>query len=499
MEKTDIKNYLKNKYLLLNAIHSQIFKLSKKEKNNSKSSEIIPNQIEDNILIKYLENPYLLFSDNNNLINFMTQLSNYIKEKENILFPFLNACPTLVKAYIQSDLDEEKLGEYKYMKVFNSLIKTSFISKENLFPIYSFFSNLFLDIATIKEDDIRLRKIIKIIDLWLIFYSFDKDGVNGEEKNEFKESSICFLGGSLTIHLKEDISIEKKIIDIKINLLRNDYMNLIKEENSFLRINNCVLIAYKDLQKYIKDKVYSITIIIEYKKITIYFNYTDPNGNDKQKNSKNKEKIKTFSKSMNIPKIKDIIFLDNFYGEVNLIVITFKKVINKKETEVYFENVYKPFLETNSGYLKKENEQFSINKDFEQSSGSIKKQNKINMSLKITDKNFTKVNYINYADSDFNIVEYFGTEAQLLPFIYIIQKLFINNNIKKINNENKNKICFIFLDRISQGFFNCILYNKYSIKIIKKYFLFVYSILLEVVKTYNKIHLLVKNKHAYFV
>ena len=110
----------------------------------------------------------------------------------------------------------------------------------------------------------------------------------------------------------------------------------------------------------------------------------------------------------------------------------------------------------------------------------------MNILLKITDRNFAKVNYINYGDENFNIVEYFGNPVQILPFAYIIQKLFINDNIKVINGEDKNKVCFIFLDKILNGFCNCILYSNYNNKIIKKYFLFVYSIILEIVIAYNK-------------
>ena len=480
MEKTDKKNYFKNNYLLLNSIHDQINILSKKDKNDSESNNILQNPINDNIFIKYLHNNNILF-DKTNLINFIVQLYNYSKNNESIIFPFLNVCPLLVKAYIESDLDEEKIGEYKYMNIFKILTKSSFINKESLFPIYSFFSNIFSDITKIKEDDIRLKKLIKIADLWLTFYSFN---TKEKPKNEYKESSICFLGGSLNLYFKEEITTENKIIEIKINFLRNDYINFIKEENSFLQINKLVLITYKDIQKYIKDKFYSITILIEHKKISISFNYTEHSSKEQQKCNKNKDKIKTLVKSLNITKIKNIIFLDNFYGEVDLVEVTLKKIY-KKQVEIYLENVYKPFLETNLGYLRKDNDStLSLNREYE-SSGSFKKPNRINLSLKITDKKFTKVNYINYGDNEFNIVEYFGNVVQLLPFSYIIQKLLINNNVKIINNENKNKICFIFLDKISQGFFNCILYNNYSTKIIKKYFLFVYSIILEIVKSYN--------------
>lgn len=277
----------------------------------------------NNIFMQYLHNKNKFFDDKANIINFILQLYHFSKYNENIIFPFLNVCPSLVKAYIESDIDEDKIGEYKYINIFNFLTKSSFVSKESLFPIYSFFSNIFSEIETIKEDDIGLKKLIKIVDLWLIFYSFDS-----KDKNEYKESSICFLGGSLTFHFREDVSPENKIIEIKINFLKNEYFNFIKEECSFIKINNIILITYKDIQKYLKDKIYSLIIVIEYKKITLSFNYTDHSSNEQNKSNKNKDKIKTLVKSLNFPKIKDIIFLDNFYGEVKLITINFKKIIN---------------------------------------------------------------------------------------------------------------------------------------------------------------------------
>ena len=486
MDKTDIKKYLNKKYLLLNSIHNQLGLLSKKDKNITESSNENLNEInKDNVFIKYLQDPNILYNNKTDLINFINELKLFLNDNENIIFPFLDACPKLVKAYIQSDLDEEKLGEYNYINIFRDLIKSSFINKENLFPIYSFFSEVFTDIKNIKEYDIRLRKLIKIVDLWLIFYSFNKFDINGKEKiNEYKQSSICFLGGSLTILLREEVSPDNKVIEIKVDFLRNEYMNFIKEENSFLKINNNTLITYKDIKNYIQDNVYSLTIIIENKNISINFNYTKP-PDDKNKSSKTKSKNKLFSKKVNFSRIRDIIFLDNYYGEVKFIQVTFKRMANKRQSEIIFENIYLPFLETSSGYLKKDNEPNPLFKDNDILSGNIKKPPKNNMMLKITNKNFTKVNYINYGDSEFKIVEYLGNVVQLLPFSYIIQKLLINDSVKKINGENKNKICFIFLEKISQGFFNCLLQSKYNTKIIKKHFLFAYSIFLEIVKTYN--------------
>ena len=96
---------------------------------------------------------------------------------------------------------------------------------------------------------------MKIVDLLLIFYFLNKN----DSKNEYKESSICFFWVSLSMLFREEISLENKNIEIKIDFLRNEYMNFIKEEDLLLKINNIVFIIYKDIQKYISDKFYSLT------------------------------------------------------------------------------------------------------------------------------------------------------------------------------------------------------------------------------------------------
>ena len=469
---------INTKYLLLNTLHSKLDNLSQSNENSFQSGNKTQNEnIENNILIKYIQDPNILFADKSNFINCINELDSFLDNNETIIFPFLDICPKLVKAYIQYDLDEEKIEEYKYMHIFGKLVKNSFISKENLFPIYSFFSGIFSDVMSLKENDLRLKKLIKIIDLWQIFYTFitnDTDIFKLEKKNKYNQSSICFLGGSLTFYLREEISPEKTNIEIEVDFLKNEYFNLIPEENSFLKINNSILIKYKDIQNYINEKVYSLNIIIEPKVININFNYSDI-SDDVLGLNKGEDEIKTFSKMVKLPAIREIIFLDNFYGEVKSI-----RICLKKKSENIFENIYEPFPCTTSGFLSKDIEPSTKEKD------KNKKKNKYNILLKITNKNFTKVNYINYGDRQFNIVDYLGGVKQLLPFVYIIQKLFINDDVKKINNENKNKICFIFMEKVSVGFFNCLLYKKYNSIIIKKYFLFVYSIILEIVKTYNE-------------
>ena len=350
---------INTKYLLLNALHNKLDFISQNNENSFKSGNEIQNEYnENNILIKYIQDPNILYADKTNFINCINELNSFFDNNETIIFPFLDISKKLVKAYIEYDLDEEKIEEYKYMQIFEKLIRNSFISKENLFPIYSFFSGIFSDVMSLKENDLRLKKLIKIIDLWQIFYTFinnDNDIVQKEKKFKYNQSSICFLGGSLTFYMRDEISPEKTIIEIEIDFLKNEYFDLIQEKNSFLKINNNILITYIDIQNYIKEKVYSLSIIIESKTISINFNYSD-NSNDDDLMRKDNKKIKTFSKQVKLQEIREITFLDNFYGEVKLITITLRKIINKNKSDYLFENVYQPFPSTISGFLSKDTE-----------------------------------------------------------------------------------------------------------------------------------------------
>ena len=73
MEKTDVKNNIKKNYLLLYSIHNEIDYLSKKDKNNIKLPDNLQNQNLTNhandIIIKYLRDNNIIFTDKTNLIN----------------------------------------------------------------------------------------------------------------------------------------------------------------------------------------------------------------------------------------------------------------------------------------------------------------------------------------------------------------------------------------------------------------------------------------------
>ena len=122
---------INTKYLLLNTLHNKLDFLSQNNENSFQSENKIQNEYsENNILIKYIQDPNILFQDKSYFINCINELNSFLDNNETIIFPFLDICQKLVKAYIQYDLDEEKIEEYKYMHIFEKLVKNSFISKD---------------------------------------------------------------------------------------------------------------------------------------------------------------------------------------------------------------------------------------------------------------------------------------------------------------------------------------------------------------------------------
>ena len=105
------------------------------------------------IYIKYLENPNIIFQnkgDIHNLKLMFNELKKDIEDGYNILFPFIDICPNLIKAYIESDIDDINfeneiiplLSESTYIKTIIELKNNFFINKEVLFPIMKMILNL---------------------------------------------------------------------------------------------------------------------------------------------------------------------------------------------------------------------------------------------------------------------------------------------------------------------------------------------------------------------
>lgn len=436
------KKNSKLKFEILTALHNHIEYLSKIVGSPINTAKKIKSK---HMIIKSVNEQSVLYNDKKNLINTINELKLFTKDRDNIIFPFLDILPSLIYSYIQSDLDEGKIDKFEYISFFSHFIANSFIDKNCLGSIYSFFSGIFSDIKTMKEKDSRLPKLIKAMELWLNFFTF-------RDKKEYAESTICFLGGNMNLNFQEKISLLNNTIEIKIVFSRNEYITLIDKNDCFLNINHKTLVTYKDIQNYIKKRFDTLIYVIQMGKIFIYF------GNNES----------FFEKDYDKTDISDIYFLQKFYGQVKLICVNIKALNDNKEIENCYENIYRPLLLSELGEFRNDN-----------TSSTIK------LTLKINDKNYTKINYINHGDSNFNIVEYMGNIKSFLPFAYIIKNLFTNNDIKKIGKESKNKICFILLSKIFKGIFNCIFLNNYDKVDIRKYLLFIYSISPEIINAYN--------------
>ena len=171
----------KNKFFSkIELIYDYMNSKNKKQTNDDNINVIIINinylkVQERNIYIKYLNNPDIIFLEkgdinNMNLNLFFKELDSNIKAGSNILFPFLDIFPNLIKAYIDSDLDDinfeekESVSKSNYIKIFSQLKCNLFVNKEILFPIYDYFSNLYdMVIETQKNDLKKLKKNNSII------------------------------------------------------------------------------------------------------------------------------------------------------------------------------------------------------------------------------------------------------------------------------------------------------------------------------------------------
>jgi hypothetical protein len=183
-----------------------------------------------NILQDFFNEPTII-NNKQNLISLIDELATQLELGNNILIPFLDIFPNLIKSYINSDLDEGK--ELKYIKIFNLLKINSFINRENLYPIYEYFSDIYYDMKIIKDGDERLTKFNKVFELWKIFYDFD---IRSEEIKDFNKSSICLLGAGLQVKSINEINFNNDLtLKITINFL--DFLKFYKNNNNLILLS----------------------------------------------------------------------------------------------------------------------------------------------------------------------------------------------------------------------------------------------------------------------
>ena len=410
------------------------------------------NKNENNIFLQFLDDPNIINKEEF-LIKFINEMINQLKLGNNIIIPFLDICPTLIKAYINSNLDEEK--ELKYIEVFKLLKINSFISREYLLPIYDYFSDLFYIMNEMNEGNKLLNKFNKVFELWKIFYDLD---INENELKYFNTSSYCFIGGGLECQLPNKLKIINnctlKVIihfinyyDFNKNLIifecNNNNIPLIIENNKVLdSINN-------------KNKsINRMTLILKKDGIEIKLEINNKDENNKISIIKKEFKTK-------LDEINKFFILKNFFGQIKYIEILYST--NNKENNIINE-FFRPYILNDNGYL-----YHNFVKD--------------NISIKIINQNLVKDNYINYIDKNLNLCEYFGGLIPFIPFISLINGINKNNSIKNICEIERKTFMSIIFYNIFYSFLKIIKrYFDYFSNYIKKYDIFVLYLLLKIDK-----------------
>ena len=425
----------------------------------------------NNIYIKYLENKNIIYQskgdiNNENLKSILNEMNLDIENSNSILFPFIGDLHNLVDAYIESDLDDinqekDNISESNYLQIFSKLKNNIFISKLAIFPIYNYFSNLYdtlINIDDLKiEDELFFKKLNKIIKLFEIFYERNTDHKN--------ISSICFIGGSINIEFDDEFKFDdNQQIDIIIDVLNSDYIAQLNDNSNLLKVGEKE-IKYKVLKINIKkEKLKTIEVHIQANNIFIKFFF-------------DKEEV-SFNQKIKLKEIKTISLLEEFYGQISSIEV----VIGKDKNRIKYK--FLPISIRNEKYI------YYIDKTVEDNKKST--LDIIIPKIKLSNNNLVNVNYINYNDTSFDIIDYFGGVIQLLPFYRILKILNTNSDIKPTESfENFNKSIFMKYENaykeIINDFFNhlikIILNKLYSskkrIKIFKKYACFIFYLILD--------------------
>ena len=418
--KNEFNEKSQNNFLKCKSIHDYFVHLKDKSINNNYKKN------NNNIYIDYLEKPSIIFQDkgddnNKNLKLLFNELNKDMDDGNNILFPFLDVCPNLVKAYIQSDLDDinnenddvnASVSKSIYLKTFEKLKNNCFISKEILFPIYDYFSNLYdiiIDTKEIKEKDIiSFKKFNKMIKLFEIFYDTDID------KNKRNKSSFCLIGNFISILFNQPVQLsEINQINININFLNSDFIKYLNNDLILIQINE-KKIKNNDLMYNIKKNLNLETIkfIINKNKITTDYTFN------------NKDNV-SISESAELEDLEYILLFEDFYCQISSIDIVIDKDINKLK--------YK-FLPVS---IRDNNKIYYFNKNITNDDNN--KNKNIIPDIIIGNQHLANVNYINYNDDKLDIIDYFGGIIQFLPFYRIVKNLKVIFNEEEKIKENKNK------------------------------------------------------------
>ena len=482
-----------NNQMILSTNFKKYIELTMKNSNEpliNDQKDTINNNI--NILGQFIDDPNIM-SNQPSLELFITELIKQLKFGNNIIIPFLDLCPSLIKSYIDNNLDEG--SELKYIEIFNLLKMNTFISREYLYPIYEYFSDIYYSMNEFeeirkklkesnkedtddkleifkKEIDDKLKKFNKVFELWKIFYDFN---IKKNELTDFNSSSYCLLGGCLYANLEKEILLSKATLTITIYLLKNMIIDVNNDLILFRLENDSNFdIKFSEIEKKLKGKnVKIINLIFKSKKVIIQIR--------EKENSKDFIEIKL---KKDIKVIKNFYLLENFYGQIKRIEINLsQKEKNNKET-ILIDKRFEPFILDDEGNL-----YFNPN-----SEKNIEKEI-INIKINEVNKNLVKSNYINYLESDFELIQYFGGFSPFVPFCSLINGLFTNEKIISINEVDRKTYMKRFLNGILYSLFKMIQrfqenYQKkhsssdklkrFIKKYIQKYNIFAFSLILQI-------------------
>ena len=435
----------KNEKTNLNDLFKYINKKVKEKENENQK-----------ILQQFTIDPTTL-NNEKNLILFIEELIKQLKLGNNILIPFLDICPILLRSYIESNLDEEK--DLKYIEIFKLLKINSFISREWLLPIYEYFTDIFYVMNDIEESDKRLQKFNKVFELWKIFYDFE---INKNDIKDLNISSYCFSGGSLKVLLSKKILFTNNSFDIEINFLNETYFdfnkNLILFEND--DNENHIKIENTQIEDLIRDKnINQINFKISKYLIKIIIEINDGITIEKKV-------------ECNLNSINQFYLLKNYYGQIKNIKIKYQ---SDDHGEKEINEIFEPCLLNDSGYLyqKTNKEKFDDN--------NLPNEKKEEFaSIFISNQNLAKVNYINYLDKTFNLCKYFGGVIPFIPFIPLINGLYNNTKINSINGINKKYFLIKIIYNTIYIFLEIKEKNYNNPEEIKKYDLFVFNMIIQI-------------------
>ena len=429
---------------------------------NNKNTKIEDN---DNILIKYLKNPDIIRDSKNDyffLNLFIKELLNQIENNNNIILPFIEPTFDLIDIYINTK--DNNIKKETWEKLFLKLIENSFFNRECLLPIYSYFTELYSDVDNICESDDKIYKFKKVVDLWKFIYL----NTQNKRKEINSISSFCFLGSGLEINLPKEFP-ENICLNIKIVFLNENFLEYVNEYDYFIntaedRLNYNYLFPTRSFKsiEYIEFQFKK-----EFSNYVLWI-YINKDGNRKMITLENNRKIN---------------ILNNFYGQIKNIKISFYDYLKNREITSKIINPYP--LKNNDGIIFSSNYKFTKNikqnqsEDFDFSniyntkSNAFDDEYTFNFSIKTENLNLSKVNFINCKEKGFDIINYFGGIIQFLPFLNIINGLYNNKNIISINNEPKGALLFDFAKNILLIIFNYVnKENNKKLKYLENYWTF---------------------------